>query len=188
VDGRARRELRDPHALRALAHPFRLRLLDLVEAHGTLTTKQASEATGESTASCSFHLRQLAKYGFLERAEAGDRRERPWRRVSGGERVPDSADASLNRAAAEASKVFVDRLADEAGAWLDGRTALPPSWRAAATFDDELLYLTAPELRSLARAVVDLLAEHRARTGDPSLRPKGARPVRAAALLFPIDE
>jgi hypothetical protein len=35
---------------------------------------------GESPASCAFHLRTLAKYGFVEKAGGGRSRERPWRR------------------------------------------------------------------------------------------------------------
>lgn len=74
-----REKLRDPRAMRALAHPLRLTLLDLITREGQLTSTRASQLTGESTANCSFHLRQLAKYGFVEETEGGDRRERPWR-------------------------------------------------------------------------------------------------------------
>jgi DNA-binding transcriptional ArsR family regulator len=67
-------------ALRALAHPLRLRLLELAAAEGSVTTSLASERTGESSANCSFHLRLLARHGFLVGAAgARDRRERPWR-------------------------------------------------------------------------------------------------------------
>lgn len=65
-------------ALRALAHPLRLRLLELVADAGSITTTTASALTGESSANCSFHLRLLAKHGFLDRAAGRDRRERPW--------------------------------------------------------------------------------------------------------------
>lgn len=70
---------RDAKALRALAHPLRLRLLAVASSEGTITTTSASEHTGESSANCSFHLRLLARYGFLEAAGGRDRRERPWR-------------------------------------------------------------------------------------------------------------
>src|SRR4051812_4794986 len=76
------RRVSDTRALRALAHPLRVRLYEFVSREGTLTTTQASVLTGESTASCSFHLRQLAKYGFIEEAPGGRGRERPWRRTS----------------------------------------------------------------------------------------------------------
>ena len=56
--------------LKALTHPFRIRLIDLFRGGDELTATQCAEATGESVASCSFHLRQLAKYGFVETAPA----------------------------------------------------------------------------------------------------------------------
>ena len=69
-------------ALRALAHPLRLDLLRIATAEGAITSTSAAERTGESRANCSFHLRLLSKYGFLEVGPAPDRRERPWRAVT----------------------------------------------------------------------------------------------------------
>src|SRR6266704_347145 len=64
---------------RALAHPLRLKLHTLVGREGSVTAAQAARELGISQALASHHLRQLAKYGFIERADAGDERERPWR-------------------------------------------------------------------------------------------------------------
>src|SRR5918999_480659 len=72
-------ELRDPRALRAVAHPVRLELVGLLRREGPLTATQAAARLGESPSSCSFHLRQLAKHGLVEDAGGGRRRERPWR-------------------------------------------------------------------------------------------------------------
>ena len=73
-------QITDPVAIRALAHPLRLDLLDLLTATGPATAAQCGRALGVSQASCSFHLRQLAKYGLVEEAGQGpDRRERQWR-------------------------------------------------------------------------------------------------------------
>ena len=171
-----------------MAHPFRLRLLDLVVRRGTLTSAEAAEATGESTASCSFHLRQLAKYGFVEPAEPRDGRERPWKRVEGGERIPDSSDPVFSRAAAEAGRVILDRVLGETLDWLDKHGGLPRRWQRGAMLDEELLYLTADELAELSGTVVELLATFRSRTAVPKTRPEGALPVRALALLFPVPD
>ena len=59
------RELTDPRAMRALAHPVRLALIELLGHVGTLTATQASDLLGESPANCAFHLRTLAKYGYV---------------------------------------------------------------------------------------------------------------------------
>jgi DNA-binding transcriptional ArsR family regulator len=73
-------EVSDPTAIRALAHPLRLDLLQQLGAAGPSTAAQCGRVLGASQASCSFHLRQLAKYGFVEEAGPGrDRRERRWR-------------------------------------------------------------------------------------------------------------
>src|SRR5436305_8556002 len=69
--------LTDPRALRAMAHPIRLSLIGVLRREGPLTATQAGELIGESSASCSFHLRQLAKYGLVEEAGGGRGRERP---------------------------------------------------------------------------------------------------------------
>ena len=72
------RRLSDPRELRALSHPTRLALLELLDAEGPMTATQAGELMGESPASASFHLRTLAKYGFVEEAPGGRGRQRPW--------------------------------------------------------------------------------------------------------------
>jgi hypothetical protein len=171
-----------------MAHPFRLQLLDLVVRRGRLTSAEAAAATGESTASCSFHLRQLGKYGFIEPAEASDGRERPWKRVEGGEQIPDSSDPVFWRAAAETGRVLLDRIYAEATTWLRRHGELPRRWQRGAILDEELLYLTADELSTLSREVIELLAAYRSRTAAPETRPPGALPVRAVALLFPVPD
>jgi DNA-binding transcriptional ArsR family regulator len=73
-------EISDPKAIRALAHPLRLDLLQILGSGGPATAAHCGRVLGVSQASCSFHLRQLAKYGFVEEAGPGrDRRERQWR-------------------------------------------------------------------------------------------------------------
>ena len=72
----------DPRAMRALTHPLRLSLLELLAVSGPATAAACGRALGAPQANCSFHLRQLAKYGFVEEAEAeagADKRERRWR-------------------------------------------------------------------------------------------------------------
>src|SRR5215471_14677098 len=75
------RKLTDARAMRALAHPVRIALLEALIHAGTLTATQASELVGESPANCAFHLRTLAKYGYVVEAGGGKGRERPWRRA-----------------------------------------------------------------------------------------------------------
>lgn len=57
--------------MRALAHPVRSSLLELLIIDGPITATEAGERLGESPTTCSFHLRQLARYGFVEEAGGG---------------------------------------------------------------------------------------------------------------------
>src|SRR3954447_19845445 len=94
------RELTDPKAMRAMAHPVRLALMEALNDAGTLTATEAAERVGESPSNCSFHLRQLAKYGFVGGAEGGKGRRRPWRNVQTGMRFTGvHEDAETARAA-----------------------------------------------------------------------------------------
>ena len=73
-------QVTDVRALRALAHPLRNRLLGQLRLHGPATASQLGRTVGESSGSTSYHLRQLAAYGFVEEADGhGTARERWWR-------------------------------------------------------------------------------------------------------------
>src|ERR1044072_1335256 len=76
------RHITDPKALRAMAHPLRWQLLEILAGEGTATATQCAQETGESVANCSYHLNLLAKYDYVEKAEGGQGREKPWRLVS----------------------------------------------------------------------------------------------------------
>jgi DNA-binding transcriptional ArsR family regulator len=65
--------------MRALAHPTRLALLDHLHAVEHATATECAEVVGDSPSSCSYHLRALGKWGFVEEVARGGGRERPWR-------------------------------------------------------------------------------------------------------------
>ena len=65
------RELTDSRTLRALTHPVRIALIEALLLGGAMTATEVGERMGESPTTCSFHLRQLAKYGFVEEAGGG---------------------------------------------------------------------------------------------------------------------
>src|ERR1700722_855750 len=70
--------LDNPVAIRAIAHPVRLALIGLIGREGPTTSAAAARELGISQALASHHMRQLAKYGFLEPAEQRNGRDRPW--------------------------------------------------------------------------------------------------------------
>ena len=78
-------------ALRALAHPLRIRILDELSAYGPLTATGLGERLGESSGSMSYHLRQLEKHDLVREVQGrGTARERWWERRPGGIATPDA--------------------------------------------------------------------------------------------------
>ncbi len=182
------KRLTDPRALRALAHPTRLALVGLLRREGTLTATRAGELLGQTSASASFHLRQLAKYGLAEEAGGGQGRERPWRATAMFTALPDLADdPELAAASSLLRGVLADRYFERLMHWLEAAASEPPAWRQAAHFGDTVLYLTAEELAGLAKEEEGLMDRYLPRMTRPDLRPPGARAVTYLHLAFPDD-
>ena len=181
-------ELTDPRALRALAHPVRLSLVGALRREGPLTATQAGELIGESATTCSFHLRQLAKYGLVEEAGGGRGRERPWRATATFTSWPSVPSAELAEAADALTRLVVERYFEQALRWLERKPDEPDEWAEAAQVGDTVLWVTAPELEAVSARVRELLAPLVARQLDPTLRPDGARLVSYLHLAFPADK
>lgn len=177
-------QIADSRALRALAHPLRLDLIELLGAGGPATAAECARRLGTSQASCSFHLRQLAKYGFVEEAQSsGDRRERRWQLTELEQRW-----SAESPGAEQFERVFVGREADRILAWRASAVEQPESWREAAFLGGVTVPLTATELadvRQSLRAVLDRYVE---RLGDRSAWPRGARLVRVFLSGTPLGD
>jgi predicted transcriptional regulator len=177
----------DPRALRALAHPIRLTLLGLLRSEGPLTATKAAELIGESSASCSFHLRQLGKYGLVEEAGGGQGRERPWRATALFTDVPvDSVNPEFSAAAGLFTSLVLERYFENTMRWLEARDGEPAEWQRAASFSDRMLYVTADELEALRDQIQALLDGYLDRITSPELRPPGSRLVGYVELAFPM--
>ena len=181
-------KLTDPRALRALAHPTRMKLVGLLRRQGPLTATQAGALIGEVPASASFHLRQLAKYGLVEEAAGGRGRERPWQATASfTSRSSAGATPAMAIADQMLSTVVAERYMEQLLTWLDEKPDEPLEWQQAALFGDLPLYLTAAELKQLGEELADLLDPFLERVGDPEQRPDGARLVTLIQLAFPTD-
>ncbi|MFB6631522.1 winged helix-turn-helix domain-containing protein [Streptomyces sp. NPDC004288] len=177
--------LTDPRALRAYAHPLRMSLVGLLRSSGPFTATRAAELTGESVASCSYHLRILAKYGLVEEAPGGRGREKPWQATARYTEWPEySEDAAVAEAADALSTAVAERYFERVTRAMENRHRLPREWREAEEFGDTLLHLTPEELAGLGRGIEELLRPYEARTSDPSLRPEGARPVSILRIAY----
>jgi DNA-binding transcriptional ArsR family regulator len=180
------REIKDPRVLRAMAHPLRLRILDAVAFSGPATATEVAEQVGESPANCSWHLRQLARYGFVEEAGGGTGRQRPWRIVLQGHRWGHGdEEPELARAGDAAYQVLLDLEYQALREWLSSRRAETPQWRDAGFLNQSMGWCTAAQLAEIGDAITELLARHLPSLTDPEARPPGARPVRFIAWGVP---
>ena len=177
----------DPLALRAIAHPKRLALLDLLLVEGTATATRCAQVLGDSPSSWSFHLRTLARYKLVEEAPGGVGRRRPWRLASLGQSWSNlGVDPESRQAADELDQVFVQREVAGILTWLRARRAYPEQWQRAAHVVGVIAYLTPEELSELGEALGRLLHRRGDRLTDPARRPKGARLVRLLGFGFPL--
>ena len=164
--------------LRALAHPLRWKLFDVVFREGTATATRCAELTGESVASCSYHLKILGKYGYLEQVP-GSGKEKPWRSVSLTQDLsapgPELADQLAAEAATEA---FLEHEFDRLRTWWHRRETEPADWQDATGVGGSSMWVTAEELRQIRDEIMPILRRYTERSQDPALRPPSARAAR----------
>jgi len=191
TEPQAVRKITDAQTMRALAHPVRIALYEELARGGTMGTMTATEAgerIGESPTTCSFHLRQLAKYGFVEEAGGGKGRARPWRLTSIGMSLSPGGDPEAQIASDAALHVFRERQFARYHAWRETKAAYPAKWREAANDSGYVFYLTAEEMEQLNSEVGELLMRWfrlEGRKEDPSRRPPGSAPVEMLLLAYP---
>ena len=182
----------DPTVMRALAHPVRMALIELFAVHPTLTATQASEALGESPANCAFHLRTLAKYGFVEEAGGGRGRERPWKASKKSLRIRlDSSELDSEQAQVAAGaleQVWHDRLLARIRDVFANRR-WSTEWEDAAGSSTTMAFLTPKELQTVQDEISTILARHwDERRRDPAQRPAGALPVEIVSFAYPRQD
>ena len=174
----------DPQTLRGMSHPLRLDLIELLGTLGPATAATCARHLGSSQASCSFHLRQLAKYGFVQQApDSGDRRERPWRLTD----IEQSWSSDAGAAADELERVFVQREADRIIRWGTRRGRETDEWRQVAYFGGATVPVTPAEVEAIAEGMRAVLAPYVERLSDSSTVPPGARFVRFVLGGTPLD-
>ncbi len=175
-------------AIRALAHPLRHDLMGIIGRLGRATTADAARELGISHGLASHHLRQLAKYGFVEQVKGKDHRERPWRLVStsynwaGATATPEGSSAVdvLEQLFAEqALEAFLD--------WQQRRKSWPGAWREHSGIGRSTVYLTQAELAELSEAFDALLLRYvnERPIDNVSSRPAGSVPVNFTLIAVP---
>ncbi|MFF4627422.1 helix-turn-helix domain-containing protein [Streptomyces griseorubiginosus] len=177
-------EITDPKAMRALAHPVRLAILERLQRHGPATASQLSPHVGATPSVTSWHLRHLAGFGLVrDAAESGtDRRERRWEAVARGFRfeMPEDEDGT-SAARALAWEMFA-RAAELPERWAtETEPALEPAWRRISRLANTRVVVTAEELAAIEDAIEAVIAPYVMRDE----RPEDSRGVRLLRYTLP---
>jgi DNA-binding transcriptional ArsR family regulator len=182
-----RMRVRDVELMRALAHPLRSALLNYLMAVGPRTASECAVAVDSTASNCSWHLRQLNGWGLVERIEAADGRERPWRATHVGLNFGEFGDDPATRAAQLGilgASMANDQLLTQRFA--DSIDQLSPEWRNSAGLNDYALRISASELETLNAAIDALVRPYVATIRDDA--PPDARPVHATWRAIPRIE
>ena len=184
---RENREL-DAGALRALAHPIRIRIYDILSQRSPQTASSLAEHLGESSGSTSYHLRALAKHDLIREVEGkGSGRERWWERPRGAISLgaPSAVRTPAGRAASQiVSTEFYRQRHDQLMAFLD-HSMRHDSDETDANLITANARLTAAQFAELSAAMTNLIDDavrnYRDQEGD------GVRPYMIRLDLFPLD-
>lgn len=168
--------------MRALAHPLRLRIREILDDEGPLTATQLAERIGESPANCSFHLRTLGKYGFIEEAGGGAGRNRPWQIRRGALHVEtEKLTGDAKRASVAMRDALRGALFRRIERWAHRNADLPKPWRTVGFEMEFDTTLTPEELKQAGERIREVLHSLRSAEKDA----KGARRVTVAVQGFP---
>jgi DNA-binding transcriptional ArsR family regulator len=161
--------------MRAMAHPLRLRLLEVLRDAPSTATKLAAEL-GESSGATSYHLRILERAGLVEEETSrGNARDRWWRRIPAVVYLPTDADDTEGRALeAEARLVHIRRDEEALARFTRALPTIDQEWRKAAFTGSFNVWLTADEVFQLG---LEMLARVDELRRDPDERPADARKV-----------
>jgi DNA-binding transcriptional ArsR family regulator len=183
------KQITDLAGLRALGHPARLRLLGLLRLHGPATATSLSRMVGAAPNAVSYHLRQLAKAGFIEPAEAttGDRREHAWQAshdVTSWEDGAFSSSSESHVALDTLRRQVFDLYREASERYLRSEAEWPESWRDAAGFGDLAFRATPDDLRAVREEVEAVVERYRQRAARAATEP-GTEMVQVIWHAFP---
>lgn len=178
----------DAESLKALAHPLRVRLVDALSTYGPATASGLAERLGESSGATSYHLRQLARHGFVREVEGrGTARERWWERVpvslqlGSKETRATPAGRAANRLV---TREFISTRQNLLRDYIESESEVDDEWSDAATISLLNLHLTAEQLAEVSARLDALVAEFRERWVGET--PPGSRPVQIQINAFPV--
>jgi hypothetical protein len=177
----------DPRVMRALAHPARIAIWTHLGLRGPATATECASVAGLSPSACSYHLRALARYGFVEEDpdSAADGRRRPWRARVLGFSIQNVTDDPVADAASRFLVETVRASMDQTRArYLSRKSEYPVSWQRAVGEYGDVAHVTPAELDELRQKISDVISTYRRL--EPAERPDGALPVLLWLDMFPF--
>jgi DNA-binding transcriptional ArsR family regulator len=182
----------DPAALKALAHPLRVRLLAALREAGTATASELARTLGTESGSTSYHLRVLARHGFVRDADPAPdhadhpraRRWQPVQQLTSWSNTQLATTDAGREAQALMRRRQLDVLVGDVQAFERALPHLEAAWVEASGIGDLVPRLTAESLTELWRHFYAHLAELAARDEDDP----AARTVSVVVAGFPRDE
>jgi DNA-binding transcriptional ArsR family regulator len=180
-------ELTDARAMRALAHPARLGILELLHTRGTANATECAQEVGGSPQAASYHLRALAKWGLVREADSADGRETRWELTARSIKFSSGDDSPQFREAARAlGRRVLERDERLVAEFLEAERDESREWREAATFASGSVYVTAAELMEIAEQLQEVMKRYE--RPDEADRPEGARRVHVVFRAVPRVE
>ncbi len=179
----------DLESLKALAHPLRVKIFDVLSTYGAFTASGLAERLGESSGATSYHLRQLEKHGFVREVEGkGVGRERWWERQPGGISL-GGPEVKQTQAGREASQLVTREFSSNRERTLTeflerGFDELPTRWLESSVVSLTNVFATAEELGEFSEKYMAMVAEFADRHRDQ--RTPGSRPVQLQFHGFPV--
>ncbi len=176
------RRLRRLDELKALSHSLRLDIIEELVLTGPKTASELGEALGETPANCSWHLRKLAEFGFVEETGDGRGRRRPWRVTRVGVTWDEDAEDLDSPGFRAASEALSARLLErEVARWRRNISASGRGW-ADLGMTQNVAPMTQQEARQFSEELRALLMRYHDRLTGAEPIPDGARLVHMLAL------
>ncbi len=191
LDEQYGRRISDPGALRALAHAGRYAILERLQTGSPATATECAEIAGLSPSACSYHLRLLARHGFVEEDRSRDRdrdgRERVWRATATGwwnDVDPDTDPRTVQALDSTIARVMLASSDEKVLAFAD-QAASEPTWRDAALFSNSTIVASVEELAAISQALLAVLGPYFLSARPTEEIPQDARQVHASIRLAP---
>jgi DNA-binding transcriptional ArsR family regulator len=173
--------------MRALAHPLRLRLLELLGSEGAFTASEAARRLDETPANVSWHLRKLAEYGFVRQGQ-GKGRAKPWKFIAQSLTFGD--DAEDPTVAVALTDLFLEREFHVLRTSLRQQPSEAQTWRDATAVLQTRFWLTPDEAAALGQRLKEIFMSEDLvqRNQDPAKRPEGARLMALMSWVVPYGD